>query len=121
MGVIDYILGSPNDVKTLNYIPHELLVAIENASVFIRSSQNETGEKYVIVSVANLGHWTFDGVQHTSDRISRAYPELNRRSCTKAAKLISAVVKRNRPNKRKRYRTQSQYDLRYNFDEQWRL
>lgn len=69
-------------------LPPELVAAIEGAAIFFRLG--EDGDAVPVVRIAGLGMWKHDGIAETADRIGRAWPELSRRACLKAAELVAA-------------------------------
>ncbi|ETD87904.1 hypothetical protein ACTTAL_12745 [Rhodobacter capsulatus] len=74
--------------KPTDRLPAELVAAIEGAAVFFRSGPD--GDAVPVVRVPGLGMWKHEGLAETADRIGRAWPELTRRACLKAAELVAA-------------------------------
>jgi len=75
-------------------LPSELVLAIETAEVFWRPSRANDDEAGPIVNVVGVGRWVYNTADEAADRVARAYPELPRNLCLRAAHLIYAQVGR---------------------------
>lgn len=86
-------------------LPVELVLAIESAFVYWRASREDDEDAAPIIHIATLGNWSYRDREEAVRRIERNYPELPRKHCIRAAKLIEAQIgRRNRlPSKRRRY------------------
>ena len=119
---LNRLLRTGTENKGSQGLPRELVLIIENADVFFRSSRNEMGDPYAVVSAAYLGKWKFDGIDDAADRVSKAYPDLNRQTCIRAGKLIGVIVGRaNRAGKQRKSKPRSLFDPTNNLDENWRI
>lgn len=72
-------------------------MAITGAEVYWRPSRADDEDCAPIVGVVGLGNWAFTDLESAAERVERAYPELSRKLCIRAARLISNQIgRRNR-------------------------
>lgn len=87
-------VGKPGDG-----LPEELSLVIAQATILFRPGRSDDDDGRLLVRVTGLGMWFWDGERDAADRVSRAYPELTRRACLKAARLIGGEVGRHNREK----------------------
>lgn len=72
-------------------IPPELIQGIETADVFSRGT-DEDDEERVVVRVAGMGMFPWEGTQPAAARILRHWPEIGQATANRAARLLAAQL-----------------------------
>lgn len=85
--------GGGDPLPPAGHIPADLVEAIGATMAQPRGEPDpETGDVRVLVKVAGLGAWYWEGVNPAADRIARHYPELPSKTCRRAAQLLASVL-----------------------------
>jgi hypothetical protein len=75
-------------------LPDDLTLAIENAHVSFRGEPDpETGEIRILIRLAGVGAFRFDGLEDAAERIERGW-DVAPAMAQRAAKLLAAVIAR---------------------------
>ncbi len=91
----------PNPVLTA-VAYNELILAIQATQVYWRPSRQGDETAGPIVTVPLLGRWTWCDRKDAKERVAAKYPEFDKATCARAAKLIeSQIGKRNLASYRK--------------------
>lgn len=77
---------------TADALPDEIVLAIDTANVIWRPSRQDD-DAAAVVFVAGVGRWAFDGIDDAACRVQRANPDLPKRHCQRAARLIASKIR----------------------------
>jgi hypothetical protein len=72
-------------------VPEWLAQALGNAIVSARESADADGDPRVMVRVAGMGCWYWQGINPTAERIAR-HTDLPPATCRKAARILADVL-----------------------------